>query len=94
MEENTEFLMLVKEHFEAIAELIREFEMEDKVIAASVIGVLDPIDEDHSDMTAIYAMNIEDRKELEVIIDFLNDAWDENNPDIDGLIKGLGISLN
>lgn len=94
MEENTEFLMLVKEHFEAIAELIREFEMEDKVIAASVIGLLDPIDDSHSDMTAIYAMNIEDREELDVIIDFLNDAWEENNPDINGLINGLGISLN
>ena len=72
MEDDThEFLMKVKDHFSEIAKLIEEYEMEDKVLAASVVGVLNPIDETNSDMTAIYAMNVDSRDELDVVLDFL-----------------------
>lgn len=95
MEDDThEFLMKVKDHFSEIAKLIEEYEMEDKVLAASVVGVLNPIDETNSDMTAIYAMNVDSRDELDVVLDFLKESYDENNPNLDDLLGGLGISLN
>lgn len=94
MDETHEFLMKVKDHFAEIAELIKEYEMEDRILAASMIGVLDPLDEDNSDLTAIYAMNIDSRDELDVVTEFLVDAYEENNPDLNDLLGGLGISLN
>jgi len=93
-EKHEEFLMQVRDHFQAISTLIEEYEMQDKVIAASVIGVLDPVDEGTSDMSAIYAMNLESREEMEVVIDFIRDAYNDNDPDISDLLGGLGISLN
>ena len=86
--------MKVKVHFSEIAQLIKDYDMEDRVLAASMIGVLDPLDEDNSDLTAIYAMNIDSREELDVVTDFLVDAYEENNPDLNDLLGGLGISLN
>ena len=86
--------MKVKDHFAEIAQLIKDYEMEDRILAASMIGVLDPLDEDNSDLTAIYAMNIDSREELDVVTDFLVDAYEENNPDLSDLLGGLGISLN
>lgn len=94
MDETHEFLMKVKAHFAEIAQLIKDYDMEDRVLAASMIGVLDPLDEDNSDLTAIYAMNIDSREELDVVTDFLVDAYEENNPDLNDLLGGLGISLN
>tara|TARA_Y100001972_G_scaffold113451_1_gene148181 strand:- start:1272 stop:1556 length:285 start_codon:yes stop_codon:yes gene_type:complete len=94
MDENHEFLMKVKDHFSDIAQLIRDYQMEDKILAASMIGILDPLDEENSDMTAIYAMNIDSREELDIITEFLVDAYEENNPDLNDLLGGLGISLN
>lgn len=94
MDETHEFLMKVKDHFADIAQLIKDYEMEDRVMAASMIGVLDPLDEDNSDLTAIYAMNVDTREELDVVIEFLVDAYEENNPDLNDLLGGLGISLN
>jgi|TARA_R100000482_G_scaffold64420_1_gene23879 hypothetical protein len=94
MDETHEFLMKVKDHFAEIAQLIKDYEMEDRILAASMIGVLDPLDEDNSDLTAIYAMNIDSREELDVVTDFLVDAYEENNPDLSDLLGGLGISLN
>ena len=94
MDETHEFLMKVKDHFADIAQLIKDYEMEDRVMAASMVGVLDPLDEDNSDLTAIYAMNVDTREELDVVIEFLVDAYEENNPDLNDLLGGLGISLN
>ena len=94
MDETHEFLMKVKDHFAEIAQLIKDYEMEDRILAASMIGVLDPLDEDNSDLTAIYAMNIDSKEELEVVTEFLIDAYEENNPDLSDLLGGLGISLN
>ena len=94
MNEKHEFLMKVKDHFEYIAQLIKDYEMEDRILAASMIGILDPLDEDNSDLTAIYAMNIDSREELDVVTEVLVDAYEENNPDLNDLLGGLGISLN
>ena len=94
MDEKHEFLMKVKDHFADIAKLIKDYNMEDRILAASMIGILDPLDEDNSDLTAIYAMNIDSREELDVVTEFLVDAYEENNPDLNDLLGGLGISLN
>ena len=94
MDEKHEFLMKVKDHFADIAQLIKDYDMEDRILAASMIGILDPLDEENSDLTAIYAMNIDSREELDVVTEFLVDAYEENNPDLNDLLGGLGISLN
>ena len=73
--------------------VIEEYDMSDRILAASMIGVLDPRDEDNSDLTAIYAMNIDSKEELEVVTEFLMDAYEENNPDLNDL-QAASISLN
>jgi hypothetical protein len=66
--------------------------MEDKVMSCIVIGVLEPETDETSRMKALFHYNLENKAELDIIKDFMTDTFED--PDIDDLIKGLGISLN
>jgi len=48
-------------------------------------------------MKAFFHYNIQSEDELEIVKDFMTDSYcppDDDGPDLDDLIKGLGISLN
>lgn len=80
----------------AIQELVHKYGMEDRIISAVVVGLLEPITEDQSNMKAFFNYNMQTMDELEIITDFMKDSYSppDNGPDLDDLLNGLGISLN
>ena len=59
-----------------------------------VTGILDPVNEDTSQLKALFSYNLESRDELDEIIQFITNTYEDQNPDLDDLLDGLGISLN
>ena len=80
----------------AIQELIHKYGMGDRVISAVVVGLLEPVTEDQSNMKAFFNYNVQTLDELEIITDFMKESYTPPNddPDLDDLLNGLGISLN
>ena len=81
----------------ALGELIHKYGLEDRVISAFVVGLLEPLDEDTSNMKAFFHYNIQSDSELEIVKDFMTDSYtppEDDGPDLDDLLNGLGISLN
>ena len=78
--------------------LIDEYDMREGVMTLFVAGVIDNMDGDEEDpvrLKAIYSYNLNNRLELEEILNFASDTFkDPDEPDIDDLLDGLGISLN
>ena len=94
-----EFLLKVQRICFDIEKLTEEYGA-DKVISLVVLGCI----EDHHDdgiprMSAIYNYNIEDKRELDCIVDFVDATWDSspNEKDsydgLDDLLDGLDIDL-
>ena len=82
----------------AVTEIVKRYDMQDKVMSAFVMGVLKPLDEENSTMKAFFQYDLRTTKELEIIVDFMKESYIEpesdDDFDIDGLLDGLGISLN
>ena len=75
--------------------LLDKYEMRDRVLSIFVAGVLEPLDETTSNMRAMSNYVVDNREELDTLIDFIDRSDEENKgPDLDGLLSGLGISLN
>jgi hypothetical protein len=91
-----EFWLEIKDIASSINEVIDRYGMEDKVISSFVLGVLDHIDEERSNMKTFFHYNMQSKEELEVVKEFMSDTYTdpEENQSIDDLIRGLGISLN
>ena len=91
------FWMEMQELAHLFSELVIKYGMEDRVISAFVVGLLEEINEDQSNMKTFFHYNMQNESELEVIKDFMTSSYtppDEGGPDIDDLLDGLGISLN
>lgn len=89
------FLMEARELHMAMDELIEKYDVRGRVMNCMVTGLLEPIDDDTSEMKAIFSYSIETREELDEIVSFIVSTFeDQSGPDLDGLIDGLGISLN
>ena len=81
----------------ALTDLVKKYELEDKVISAFVVGLLEPVDDDTSNMKAFFHYNIQSDGELDIVKDFMTDSYtppEDDGPDLDDLLNGLGISLN
>lgn len=75
--------------------LVDKYEMRDRVLSIFVAGVLEPIDESMSNMRAMYNYILDNREELDTLLDFIDKSYEETKgPDLDNLLDGLGISLN
>ena len=92
------FWFEIQELAHSINELVEKYDLEDRVISSFVVGILEPFNEETSNMRAFFHYNIQSGSELEVIKDFMTDSYAPPNPengiDLDDLIEGLGISLN
>lgn len=92
------FWFEIQELSGAIQELVHKYGMEDRVISAIVIGLLEPLGEDKSNMKAFFNYNIQTPEELDIITDFMKESYTpppgNDDLDIDDLLDGLGISLN
>jgi len=93
--EQDDFLMEVQRLFMEYEALLDQYEMRDRVLSIFVAGVLEPIDESMSNMRAMYNYTLDNREELDTLIDFIDKSYEEaKGPDLDNLLDGLGISLN
>jgi hypothetical protein len=81
----------------ALTDLVEKYSLEDKVISSFVVGLLEPFDDETSNMKAFFHYNIQSQGELDIIQDFMKDSYtppEDTGPDLDDLLDGLGISLN
>ena len=76
--------------------LVDEYDMRGKLISIFAAGILEPVDEDTSNMKASFNYMIENKDELQVMLDFISDTYEEQRgmDDLEDLLGGLGISLN
>ena len=89
------FWMEARELHMAMDELIEKYDVRGRVMNCMVTGLLEPIDDDTSEMRAIFSYSIETKEELDEIVSFIVSTFeDQSGPDLNGLIDGLGISLN
>jgi hypothetical protein len=96
MEEDM-FWMEMQELAHVFSELVIKYGMEDRVISAFVVGLLEEINEEQSNMKTFFHYNMQNENELEVVKDFMTNSYtppSSDEPDIDDLLDGLGISLN
>ena len=91
-----EFLLELQMLLVEIDNLVDRYEMRDKVLSIFVAGVIEHIDDNTSNMRAMYNYIVDSREELDTMIDFINTSYEEskNSDDLDNLLRGLGISLN
>lgn len=81
-------------------ETIDEFDMKDRTMASIVIGVLDldaiEYGATETEMKTMYSFNLQDRAELETVKSVMDNAYKDEDDDIDldDLLGGMGISLN
>ena len=79
-------------------ETIDEFDMKDRTLASIVVGVLDldaiEVGEEETEMKTMYSFSLESRQELETIKNIMDNAYSDEDEDLEDLLGGLGISLN
>ncbi len=87
-----------------IEDLVEESDMSHRVMSAIFVGVMDESDlEDIADsgeshgnvnMRSMYSFNIDSQEEYAVMKDIMDEAYENQTPDLGDLLDGLGISLN
>jgi len=94
--EDYDFLLEVQDIHHQMEMLIEKYGMRDRVMSVMVTGVLEPIDEDTSSMKAMFSYNLDSKEEMAEIVNFIQNTYQEGDdePDLDDLLGGLGISLN
>ena len=79
-------------------ETIEEFDMKDRTLASIVVGVLDldaiEAGEEETEMKTMYSFSLESRQELETIKNIMDNAYSDEDEDLEDLLGSLGISLN
>lgn len=91
------FWIEMQELAHVFSELVVKYGMQDRVISALVVGILEEVSEEQSNMKTFFHYNMQNEDELEVVKDFMTNSYTppvDDDPDIDDLLDGLGISLN
>ena len=90
-----DFLIEMQHLHHKMEMLIEKYDMRNRVLSVVVTGVLEPIDDENSNMKALFSYNLGSREEVDVITDFIVNTFNEQEgPDLDDLLGDLGISLN
>jgi len=78
--------------------LIKDYEYEDRVMSAMVLGVIDVNDDveegDEVQLKSVFSYNLDSKLELEIIKEIMDNHFEDPDDDIDKLLGELGISLN
>jgi len=79
-------------------ETIEEFDMKDRTLASIVVGVLDldaiEAGDEEAEMKTMYSFSLQSRQELETIKTIMDNAYSDEDEDLEDLLGSLGISLN
>jgi hypothetical protein len=81
----------------AFAEICHRYDVDDRVISVFMVGLLEPKDEETSNMKAFFHYNMQSEEELDIVKDFITDSYvapENEGPDLGDLLNGLDISLN
>ena len=84
--------------FEAEA-LAKEYDVEDRFISIMFAGLITETLEGEAKLNAMYNMNIQDFNELHEILDFIDNAYQNetrtslDDDDLNDLLSGTGIEL-
>jgi len=99
MEEQAFFLEIQRLSME-IDKVIDEYGMRDRALSIMVTGLIDQNIFGDTRIKAIYSYSLESQEELDNIINFIDNTWDDPNKkedtyykDIDDLLDGTGIEL-
>ena len=99
MEEQAFFLEIQRLSME-IDRVIDEYDMRDRALSIMVTGLIDENIFGDKRVKAIYSYSLESKEELDNIIDFIDNTWNEPNKEednyyknIDDLLDGTGIEL-
>ena len=99
MEEQAFFLEIQRLSME-IDRVIDEYGMRDRALSIMVTGLIDENIFGDKRVKAIYSYSLESKEELDNIIDFIDNTWNEPNKEednyyknIDDLLDGTGIEL-
>ena len=93
--EDYDFLIEMQQLHSQMEVLIERYNMRDRVMSVVVTGVLEPIDDETSQMKALFSYNLGSKEEMEEMVSFIENTYkDQNGPDLDELLGGLDISLN
>lgn len=93
--EEYSFLIEMQQLHHQMEMLIERYDMRERVMSVVVTGVLEPVDEETSQMKAIFSYNLGSHEEMEEMVKFISNTYeDQNGPDLDDLLGDLGISLN
>tara|TARA_R100001126_G_C4719201_1_gene98413 strand:- start:212 stop:517 length:306 start_codon:yes stop_codon:yes gene_type:complete len=94
--EDYQFLIEMQQLHGQMEVLIERYNMRDRVMSVVVTGLLEPIDEDTSQMKALFSYNLGSKEEMEEMMNFISSTYEDQNGglDLDDLLGGLDISLN
>ena len=95
--EDVEFLSELYAKINDLEEFVRERGYQDRVMSAIVVGLMEEIEnpEDESvEMKSLFAYNLDSRDELEIIIDIMQNTFEEDSDSLGDMLNDLGISLN
>lgn len=94
--EDYQFLLEMQQLHSQMEVLIERYDMRDRVMSVVVTGILEPIDEDTSQMKALFSYNLGSKEEMEEMVKFISSTYEDQNsgPDLEDLLGGLDISLN
>ncbi len=94
------FLLEIQRVAFEVERIIEKYGVRDEVLSLMVTGLVEDEDEDGDRrLRAIYSYNLETEEEMLSLLNFVEETFipsnrDDDGPDIDDLLDGLGISLN
>jgi hypothetical protein len=99
--EDEGFLLEIQRLSFEMDKVIEKYGVRDRVMQLMVIGLMDEDIMGNTRLKAIYSYNIESDEELASVITFVGSTWDNNEnkyneddePDLNDLLDGLGIDL-
>ena len=72
--------------------------MKDRTLASIVVGVLDldaiEAGDEEAEMKTMYSFSLQSRQELETMKTIMDNAYSDEDEDLEDLLGSLGISLN
>tara|TARA_R100000963_G_C4587583_1_gene66052 strand:- start:267 stop:587 length:321 start_codon:yes stop_codon:yes gene_type:complete len=98
MEEQA-FFLEIQRLSEELEKIIQKHGMQDKVASIMVTGLIDQDILGQQRLQALFSYSLDSREELDSILEFINNTWDDTNKnnkgydDIDDLLDGTGIDL-
>ena len=79
-------------------ETIDQFDMKDRTLASIVVGVLDleaiEKGDEETELKTMYSFSLQSRQELDTIKTIMDNAYSDEDEDLEDLLGSLGISLN